>query len=105
MISGGEAVSAGRSRSAFASRPRRIAFSWREKTPPPFEIDAAVEILPARARQVEKPPALGVGRFGIRLGIDEDIAVVEGGDELGRRQEQHGVAEDIAGHVADARRR
>jgi hypothetical protein len=28
--------------------------------------------------------------------------VIEGGDELDRRREQHAVAEDVARHVADA---
>ena len=31
--------------------------------------------------------------------------MVEGGDQLDRRREQHAVAEDVAGHVTNARHR
>ena len=38
----------------------------------------------------------------IGSGVDEDVAVVEGGEELDRARPQHAVAEDVARHVADA---
>ena len=41
-----------------------------------------------------------VGRIGI--GIDEDVAVVERGDQLERLRQQHAVAEHVARHVAAA---
>ena len=37
----------------------------------------------------------------IGIGIDEDVAVVEGGDQPGESGQQHAVAEHVAGHVAD----
>src|SRR5581483_6577397 len=37
----------------------------------------------------------------IGIGIDEDVQVVEGGDEADVRRLQHGVAEHVARHVAD----
>ena len=61
-----------------------------------------VEILPARARQVEQALALGEGALRIGIGIDENVAVIEGGDELGGLLAQHAVAEHVARHVADA---
>ena len=41
-----------------------------------------VVVLPARARQSEQPRALGEAAGRIGIGIDEDVAVIEGGDEL-----------------------
>ena len=41
-----------------------------------------------------------LGRVGV--GVDEDVAVVVGGDEADLVAQQHPVAEDVAGHVADA---
>ena len=44
-------------------------------------------------------PAFG----GVRFGIDEDVAVIERGDELERLRQQHAIAEHITGQVAAAR--
>jgi hypothetical protein len=41
-----------------------------------------VVVLPARARQLEQPLALGKRPLRIGRGIDEDVAVIEGCDEL-----------------------
>ena len=41
-----------------------------------------------------------LGRVGV--GVDEDVAVVVGGDEADLVAQQHPVAEHVAGHVADA---
>ncbi|EXI92916.1 MAG: hypothetical protein AW12_00215 [Candidatus Accumulibacter sp. BA-94] len=38
----------------------------------------------------------------VRVGIDENVAVIEGGEEPYFARQQHAVAKDIAGHVADA---
>ncbi len=42
-----------------------------------------VVVLPARPRQREQPRALGEARRRIGIGIEEDVAMVEGGDEPG----------------------
>ena len=36
------------------------------------------------------------------VGVDEDVAVVEGRDEADVLRQEHAVAEDVAAHVADA---
>ena len=59
-------------------------------------------ILPARAWLLEEALALGKALRRIRRGIDEDIAMIEGRDEADLLGEQHAVAKDVAGHVADA---
>src|SRR5262249_25284181 len=61
-----------------------------------------VVVLPARTRQIEQARALGEAFIRIGGGVDENIAVVERGDELDRARPQHAVAEDVARHVADA---
>ena len=63
---------------------------------------AAVVVVPRRARQVEQPPPLGERRRGVRRRVEEDVPVVEGRDQPDVLGEQHAVAEDVAGHVADA---
>ena len=60
-----------------------------------------VVVLPARARQIEQAPALGEAA-GTRVRIDEDVAMIEGRDELDVLRQQHAVAEHVARHVADA---
>ena len=65
---------------------------------------ALVVVLPARARQVEEPPALGVRRGGVGGRVEEDVAVVEGRDQPGVLGAQQPVAEHVAAHVADADR-
>ena len=62
----------------------------------------AVVVLPARARQIEQALPLGEALVRIGRGIDEDVAVVERGDQPDRPLPQHAVAEDVARHVADA---
>ncbi len=61
-----------------------------------------VVVLPRRPGLLEEPLALLVRRLGVRVGVQQDVAVVEGGDELDVAREQHAVAEDVTGHVADA---
>ena len=63
---------------------------------------ALVVVLPARPGQLEQPLALGVRRRGVRLRVEEDVAVVERGDQPRVLGEQHAVAEHVTGHVADA---
>ena len=61
-----------------------------------------VVIGPGGARQAEHPLPLLPALRRIGIGIEEDVAVIEGGDQLDRLGEQHAVAEHVAGHVADA---
>ena len=61
-----------------------------------------VVVRPRRPRQLEEPPALGERGRGVRGGVEEDVAVVEGGHDAQVLGEQHAVAEHVAGHVADA---
>ena len=61
-----------------------------------------VVVAPARARQVEQPAALGVARLGVGIGVDENVEVIEGGEEADVFAQEHAVAEHVAGHVADA---
>ena len=61
-----------------------------------------VVVHPRRARQVEQPLALGPARRRVGHRVDEDVAVVEGGQKLGVLRQQHAVAEHVARHVADA---
>ena len=63
-----------------------------------------VVVLPARARQREHALALGKAFFRVGIGVDEDVAVVERGEQLRRGLAQHAVAEHVARHVADADR-
>ncbi|KPC76717.1 hypothetical protein ADL26_05155, partial [Thermoactinomyces vulgaris] len=56
----------------------------------------------AGAGQVEEAAAFGERGGGDRVGVDEDVHVVEGGDEADVLGEEHAVAEDVAAHVADA---
>ena len=62
-----------------------------------------VVIGPARARQVEHALAFRPSSFPMSgVGIEEDVAVIEGGHELRLLRQQHAVAEHVARHVADA---
>ena len=61
-----------------------------------------VVVLPAGAGHGEQPGPLAQALFRVGVGVDEDVAMVEGGDQPDLRGEQHGVAEDVAAHVADA---
>ena len=60
-----------------------------------------VVVRPLRGGQLEQPLALGEALFRIGVGIDEDVAMVEGGDELEVVRLQEPVAEHVARHVAD----
>ena len=64
--------------------------------------DQPFVVLPARAGYVEQALALGPGRGRIGVGIEKDVAVVEGRHELDRARQQHAVAEHVTRHVADA---
>ena len=61
-----------------------------------------VVVHPRRARQVEQPLALGPARRRVGHRVDEDVAVIEGGQKLDVARQQHAVAEHVARHVADA---
>ncbi len=61
-----------------------------------------VVVRPGRARQVEEALALLEAKGGIGVGIEEDVAVVERGEQPSVGRAQHAVAEDVARHVADA---
>ena len=61
-----------------------------------------VVVLPARARQREQALALGEDRSGVRLRVEEDVAVIERGQQADVPRQQHAVAEHVTGHVADA---
>ena len=50
-----------------------------------------------RGARARRTPTAGIGRR-----IEEDVPVVERGDELDLAREQHAVAEHVARHVADA---
>ena len=63
---------------------------------------ALVIVLPGRAAHLEEALPLGEGGGGIGVGVDEDVAVVERGEEPDGRHVDHAVAEDVARHVADA---
>ena len=77
-------------------------FALRGKTPPPVGDQRGVVVRPGGARQFEHAAPLGVRRGRVRIGVEEDVPVVEGGDQADVLGEQHAVAEDVTGHVADA---
>ena len=81
-------------------RADRIALSERAH-PPPSLISAVVALAhddPGRS----KAAALDIRHRRVGIGVDEDIAVVEGRDEPDVLEEEHPVAEDVAAHVPDA---
>ena len=63
---------------------------------------AAVVVVPARARQLEQAPALDDPFRGVGARVDENVTMIERGDELHVRRQQQPVAEHVAAHVADA---
>ncbi len=69
---------------------------------PAFAQEGPVVVVPARPPQREEPLALGEGRRRVRVGIDEDVAMIEGRDQPDLLRQQHPVAEDVAAHVPDA---
>ena len=64
--------------------------------------ERGVVVRPGRARQAEEALAFGQACRRVGVGVDEDVQVVEGGEQTGVGREQHAVAEDVATHVADA---
>ena len=79
-----------------------ISLADRSNTPPPALIVDGVVVGPRRSWQVEQSLALGEGSLDVRVRVDEDVLVIERGDEARRAASQHAVAEHVAGHVADA---
>ena len=96
--------SAARSRSrARRAPPARARSTWpcagrrrRPRRSPPGRSPPSCE-----RGQREEALALDEARLGVGVGVEEDVRVVEGGDELQVAGEQHAVPEDVAGHVAD----
>ena len=62
----------------------------------------AVVVLPAGPRQVEQPLAFLPRPRGVGVRVDEDVAVIEGGEQPNVLGQQHSVAEHVAAHVTDA---
>ena len=60
-----------------------------------------VVIGPARTGQIEELFPFGKTRRGIRIGIDKDMQVVEGGEQASMARLQHAVPKHVARHVAD----
>ena len=56
----------------------------------------AVVVVPRRAGQLEQALALGPRHVRVRVRVEEDVAVVEGGHQAQRPAEQHAVAEHVA---------
>ena len=61
-----------------------------------------VVVGPAGPRQREQPRSLGPAALGVGVGVQEDVPVVERGNQLGVLAQQHAVAEHVAAHVTDA---
>src|SRR5699024_7369575 len=61
-----------------------------------------VVVLPGAAGQVVQAITLGPGGLRVRVGVQEDVTVVEGRHEFDLLGPQHAVAEDVTGHVTDA---
>ena len=67
-----------------------------------FGDQRGVIVGPGGARQGEHALTLGKALRRIRVGVDEDVHVVEGSDHLQLVRQQQAVAEHVTGHVADA---
>ena len=61
-----------------------------------------VVIVPRGPRQGEEALALGVAGRRVGVGVEEDVAMVEGGLQADLARQQHAVAEHVARHVAAA---
>ena len=62
-----------------------------------------VVIGPRGARRIEQALALFPRGLAIAwIWVDENVAVIEGGEQANFAREQHAVAEHVAGHVANA---
>ena len=66
---------------------------------------ARVVVGPRRPGQVEEPLPLGGAGGRVGVGVEEQVAVVEGRHQLEGPGAEHPVAEHVARHVADADRR
>ena len=64
-----------------------------------------VVVRPLRGGQLEQTLALGEADFRVGVGIDEDVTMVESGDQLEVVRLQQPVAEHVARHVADSHHR
>ena len=101
MTSFGVSDSASTPSAARASGESSIDFAVRGNDAAACGDQRLVVVGPRRAGQLEEPLALGEARLRVRVGIEEDVPVVERADQLDVAREQHPVAEDVAGHVAD----
>ena len=104
MISIGAALGAVQAEQRARFRPT-AGSTWRVrgKTPPPREISFCGRSRPrssAAARTAAARSAKLAAASGVR--VEEDVAVVEGGQQADVPRQQHAVAEHVAGHVADA---
>ena len=61
-----------------------------------------VVVGPRRTRPLEQPASFCERLGRIRVGIEEQVPVIERGDELDVLRQQHRVTEHVARHVADA---
>ena len=77
-------------------------FLGASEDPAALRDQVAVVLVPARAREVEQALAFLPARRRIGIGIDEDVTVIECGDQPDRLGQQHAVAEHVARHVAAA---
>src|SRR5262249_16471290 len=59
-----------------------------------------IVIGPRRAREIEEALAFFEAPFRVWVGVEEDVAMIECGDQFDVAREQHPVAEDVARHVA-----
>ena len=101
--SSGSSAAASTPSAARASGESGTDFSVRDKTPPPGEIAGAVVVHPRGAGpEREEARALGERRGRVGRRVEEDVAVVEGRDQVDLARQQHAVAEHVARHVADA---
>ena len=64
--------------------------------------ELGIVVRPTRARQIVQALAFVEAGRGVGVGIDEDVTMVEGGDELQVARAQQAVTEHVARHVADA---
>jgi hypothetical protein len=64
--------------------------------------ELGIVVGPTRARQIVQPLALVEARSGVGIGIDKNVAMVKGCDQLQVARAQQAVAEHVARHVADA---
>ena len=77
------------------------AFQAAAENAPALTDQCRVVIAPLGAGLIIEPLAFRVAFGWVRIGVDEDVAMVEGGDELDVFRLKQPVAEDVARHVAD----